>query len=88
MQRWLPGLGAARQGTTWTVVAEARQLFPSLLSAIAFQSSAQANTWYVPAGVPPGIVTVTVPQDWLPAVTCHTQREGVSGTSPAPFPVS
>src|SRR5436190_17971646 len=72
----------AAAACTLTVVADARQLFPSLLSATAPVSSAHASRKYVPAAVVPGTVTVTVPLDDAPTPSAGTDRLPVRSVSP------
>src|SRR5262245_36987202 len=66
-----------------TGVAEAVQLFVSLISTTLLWSSAQASRKYVLSGVEVGIVTTTVP-DWLaPGARAATARLPDRSLSPA-----
>ena len=56
------------------VVPDAKQLFVSLPSATILVSSAHASRKYVPAAVPEGIVTDTVPLELCPGARMGTAR--------------
>lgn len=67
---------------TMTRVVETRQLFNSLLSAIAFPLSAQAIRYLFPLFMELGTVTLTVPVDDVPGPSGPTNREGIKRMSP------
>src|SRR5258708_3971902 len=73
---------------TCTVLADAAQLFGSLLSVTTFSSSAQASTKYAPAATVLGTATVVVAVDAAPAASAATARVPVSRMSSTLFSAS